>query len=816
MNFPFVNRIKEIRTLNARTEQIGKSRSIVLLNGISGVGKSSLAETFVLRWNESHPAIKVRLNRADRNTYTNGYFINKTASTLNDHAKSDNRLLTFEQFLRQNKPSEIVLTKFAKSLKEDFASNVPGGYSIRTLFDLITGQDEFDEESVFQSTNSEPQTLVANYLASESKRQPLIINIENIQAADAISMRFLSDISKECNNCLFLLEYTEGDKSGLSITEVIEYFADQDTEIGVLNVEPLHLSDVKKILDEHPEVSWELIQQSFVQWEGNLRPLVDILSRLKYNISDTPLMPTDVNGATKEHLMSLSVNERFVLNVLYWHNEPAPKSLLLGLSNFKAAKHLLFDVNHIVDSLIEKSLVGIEAGRVSIAHDTISTELTGLADFTVHTLLAQKYWYGTYNTFLEGRSDLYMSKGFVLSKVLSYASHLEDTDRIYELLDLISYECLRSREPERMLEYVAQTKNALLQKQHLGSSNRVRLINVWLIELWYKLGRAKSAFQVLQESPDLGRTGIVLNAILLEQVGKHSEAIQYCETHIPIAKTINEELALRLVKLVTNFDIGNSAEAEKEFNFLYRNERFTKCFEYGFLLRNAELVFSFRDSLPYYKESIAVFKEYKAARQAAFSRITYGVHLGLTGNYKKARKQFHKANIELGDVVTERHTLFNNLAVLHIMQKSNLREAESLLRQALSTATGDFERLAINMNFLAILDWEDRMSEADRVIDTMIRIIDNRSFASTEILLFAYYNILKFYERIEDMSKVEFYVSVMHDIGIPNDALWNKWFRGCPEIPIEDELHFTGSIDRATSFLCNWNMEYDSSLMRYE
>ncbi len=813
MIIDFVNRSKELKVLNGFKQKLGtENSSVIIVNGVSGVGKSILTKRFITSFEKKVPTIKVEITQAEKSAYSTGFYINKIASALNEASKNNNYLYTFKQYIRLKKPSEIILNKIRDSIKADLASNIPGGNTITSIFNIALGQSEYDEKLLFTSTHSESHFLLTDYIISSIKMIPLVLNIENIQSIDNFSLQQLMRIIKESNSSIFLIEFTEDDNTGSTLSDIMNSLESNKIDCKILNVEPLNIVDVKQIIDKNPRVSWELIERSYVEWKGNLRPLVDFLTRLKYgiNINDDG---DALNNGTISHLLSLPQNEIFLLHVIFWHKEATEINLLKRLLIFRDAFKLIFDIESTIGSLEEKCLIKISEGKVNLEHDSIAKEFEKLAEHQVFTLISHKFWLEVYNDLLK-KNDVYISRGHILSKILYYSVFLNDLDRIYELLKLINYEALRSREPEKMITYVERIKENAI-KQDIGTdSRRIRHINLWLIELYYKLGNAKQAWNVLNEIKDNTNTEIVLKAILLEQIGKHQEAIKFCKNQIRKATNTNMELALSLVYLVTNYDLGNEKIAKKEFSKLIKNEKYINCIEYGFLLRNAELVFSFKKSLPYYKKSIDVFLNHNAIRQAAFSRITYGVHLGLTGQFDQARREFEKASFELGDVISERHTLFNNLAVLDIYQKNDFEVIEDKLRQAMLTADGDFEKLVIQMNYLAIMDWQNRNTEAEQSISIINKIISQRTFASTEILLFAYFDIYKYFIDRNNQEKARYYLNEMKKIGIPDIPLWNHWLYKQP-LEKSNELYYYGINNRAISFLCNWNMEYDSFLMHY-
>jgi hypothetical protein len=331
------------------------------------------------------------------------------------------------------------------------------------------------------------------------------------------------------------------------------------------------------------------------------------------------------------------------------------------------------------------------------------------------------------------------------------------------------------------------------------------------------LGYNRKAWAVLEQISVSSKKKNVLKAILLEQIGHHSEALKFCSGQVTVqqATSPNYELAMRLVRLITNYSLGNNNATKEEFNYLYGNRRFINCFEYGFVLRNAELIFSYQESLPYYRMSIEHFSRFKARRQASFSRITYGVHLGLTGEIEEARLQFQKAAMELGSLISERHSILNNMAVLLLFERNISAEVEVLFRQALLTADSDFEKVAILNNYLVLLDWQQKNDEAEIVVKSIIRVLAKPSFASKEIIRYAYFNIFKFYEYRRIDEEATKFRTLMDSLGLEETPIWKFWLYKT-DIPAEDEEVFLASIERPVSFLCNWNMEFDSKLMRYE
>jgi predicted transcriptional regulator/GTPase SAR1 family protein len=812
----FVNRKEEFEYLRMHKKFIGKKNHVVLLCGKGGVGKSELTRRFIQENLNEVPSIKVSIQQAEKNTYNSGYYLTKLARALHEFALTDDRIFSLSDFFKQRRSSEVVFKKRIENLKSDVSALIPFSATIKGITDIFSESGEFDANKFFESTHSDVLLALFEYVKSECRRVSMIINFENIQSIDGRSLELLTPIIRESNNCLYLLEFTDNDDTGYNFHDIILELEENGIGFEALTIGPLNLSDVKKVIQDQPGLSWELIERSYVDWNGNMRSLVDLIARIKYGLSPDIPKNIDLNSATPAHLHSLSANDLFLLTLILVHKEPVQISLLNKIITYRESLQYILDIKYSLRNLENRSLIRWTGDEVVLAHDSIAEHLSRIEKYDLFAIIGQKFWLNTYEELLAS-GDVYSSQGWLLMKVLYFASLLNYDARILDLLNKINEEAIQSRDPEKMIEFVLGVRTSLLLKDERRFKEKITKIDYWLIELYYKIGNSKDAWEILSNVSHSSNKYNVLKAILLEQIGSHSEAIKFCNDQLNELNKLNPnyELSLRLVRLVANFDIGESGKTMAEFAAIYKNKKFVNLFEYGFLLRNAELVFNYQESLPYYKKSIAHFIKRGATHQAAFSRITYGVHLGLVGRYEMAHKQFDLAEKELRNVISERHSLLNNFAVLLLFQKRVESNADELLRQALLTAQGDFERLAITMNYLVLMDWRDNRIEAELSIKAILRILEKPKFASKDIIRCALFDIFKFYERIGDGKNAQLFANKLKSLNLPESPIWKFWLYN-EAIPSSDEEFHLSVIDRAVSFLCNWNMEYDNSLMRYE
>ena len=309
----------------------------------------------------------------------------------------------------------------------------------------------------------------------------------------------------------------------------------------------------------------------------------------------------------------------------------------------------------------------------------------------------------------------------------------------------------------------------------------------------------------------------IIKGVILEETGRQKEAIALVNKELKKKREINPSvfLALKLIQMISYYDLREYEKCNSEFFSLIRNATYADLYEYGFLLRNAELVLSYKESLPYFQESTKVFEKFGDLKQAAISRITYGVHLGLIGKLNEAAKQLRIAKSELADFPTYKHVVLNNQAVVLLFQKDSSNKVAELLAEALITANLDFDKVVILINYLVLMDWRNEDTKAIQAISSIEKILVNPSFADKEIIRYAYFDIYKYYERKMDNDLAIIYRNKIDSLRLPITPIWDFFLNGKP-IPVDDKEYFRSTINRAISYISCWTIDADSILKHYK
>jgi hypothetical protein len=807
----FVNRVKEQNKLKDKLSTIGIKNSCIILDAESGIGKSELTRKFISEI-VSTPAFKVEIKQSLVNRNDDGYYLREITKVIDRTTTTSKQVLSVHSYI-QRLSSTVFRDRVFSAIKNEVKEHLVGGKIFTEYYNAWAGKEEFDCSVILNSYNIEHYSIIKDYLLYIFTNNNIILNVENIQDIDVSSFKDLLSAFSKSKGSLLILEYTRKAAPTYSITDITRELEKNGICVEIECIKPLDIIEVEKIIAQYPNASWELIKHSFINWDGNLRSVSDMMTRMTYdddfarNIADAY-----VNHGTSEALNVLSPDALFLLFLFLEHIEPVNQFALKTIINSPYNIYSIIDINKIISELSNRGFIIIDINsNYQISHDSISVLLTSNIKWKKYRLLAQQFWFDFYSNV---NQEAFVAKSARLSKLLYYSSLLRKDNVILSHLGEISKEALVSRSPDRMIGYVLKVRERL--KKDGVSRNE---IDTWLIELYYKLANSHEALTILDDIHIKSPLINLYHILVLEEVGKTEEALVMCEIELELntGKNINYELALKVTRLMLNYVLERYEDAEEEYFTLYNNGKYTCLLEYGFLLRNAELIYSatsFKNSLAPILESIKLFKSRKAYRMEAYSRMTYGVQIALTGKYRIALKQFEIANRLLNGELAERHSVLNNTAVVYMFQNIRGDEVIELLRQAMVTVQRDFDQTVILMNYLALLDMREENDKVRENIPLLLKSIDTRTYKNKEIVACVYYNLHKFYHKINKPDLADYYRSNVVSLGIPMTNLWRHRLDNVP-IAKNDNDYIKSTQSRALSYISNWNMEIDNALMHY-
>jgi hypothetical protein len=809
----FINRNKDITFLKREYESL-VSNKVLILESVSGVGKSELTKKFLIGLSDVI-SLKIDIKQHGRKSYEDGYFLQRIGESLDELSQQYSEVNSILDFQKSFK-SSIINNRIINLAKNEVLHLVPGGKTIQEIADKTFGLGDYSKKNLFNSLKSENIIMVKDYIIQEFKTKQIVLNIENIQSIDDYSLDLLSEILQNCKQTFFILEFTRNDSEGYSYDFLLNFFEKSCRNITSYSLEPLQSVDLQRIIKQNPIISWELIKNSYTNWDGNLRPLVDIFARLKYN-QNKPTNSSNkislING-TSSHINSLSKSELFLLIIIIIHNEPVEKNLLKHLLTFSSTLSYIIDIEIILKSLNDRLLIKINNHLVEIYHDSITESIKANPNFTLFQQIGIKFWYFVYDEIIEN-GDIFISKSVKLQRILYFSTLLNNDEKIFSLLDEIARYAISSRSPERLIEYVLNIRTRLLEEKFHLEKKQLKKIELWVIELYHRIGHATSALNIIKSSQFSDNKFTILAAILNEEIGNQYKAIEICNSNLRICRDqkSNYAFALNLVKLASFAGIGKNKEKMKLFGRLYNDGTFKTMYEYGFLLRNSELLYSSQDALPYLKKSIQIFEKFHSPRQVAFSRNSYAFHLARIGFLTKAKAELKIAEEILCLESSERHTIFNNYAAIMLYEHRIDEEVEAMLRHAKLSADMDFDLLTIHSNLLILADKRKEDEKAKQIIKIITKILLKPTFSNKEIIRQVYFNIVQFHKTRSNTRQMNQYYNKIDDLNLYNSPLWNYWLYNGKKPEGLDS--FQANYNHSIAFLSHWHIDFDSNLMNY-
>jgi len=790
MNYKFINRVSELAALNELTKQIS-GKNILFIKSNSGWGKSKLTERFC-EMHKIYPCLKIKVNSGE---YDNGYYLYLLAKEIDRLAKLGNKYITQETFIL-----ESGILKNLEELGQRVLSKIP---IINTVTESAKNYLDYKETMTQYFNNFNDTYTYSNlieYIKINLMQGIFILNIENIQSIDNGSFENLKNILSDCNNYLLILEYTD-EYSKRHFAEIYEDWQEFNDTVESLILQKLEENQIKEIYKvDDPQLA-KLLEKEIKKNSGNLKAIQSTYICLKSSIKIKSESP---NG-TKILIESLSNTEKLILFLISVYRQELPNFLLKHIYT-KIKEYFLLDT--VLNKIKEFDLINYSKNNFSIKHDYVNHILNSNKKLIPIKKEAAKI---LLETFLEVSDvTLFFPETEILLKKMQFAFILNDKNIIYSSLDAMKQAIARSHSPETIMQFASMLRD----DPEINDIAILDNLNFWLAEMYHSIGNGYAAFSAINNIKRLsGKKYVILRAIILQQIDFNQEAIDLCDANLKQSRQNDSfELTLLIIKLVALYCIGKKSKAYSIFNDILSNEDYSKLFEYGFALRNAEFFFSYKESLEFYKKSINHFKKFKAFKQAASSQVTHSIHLALIGEIKAALDEMIEIEENSLYCAGILNMVYNNQAAI-LFYRKDFEEALKLLKKTLSLAFARFDIFIILNNTLACITASGNNGEL--CIKDLLYYIDKyRSNLNEEIIKYAYTNIYKYYEKKDDTQNKEKYFDLAKSCNTNNDSEWEFWLYNIP-IPQNNPEYFRANFGYPISFNCNYGIEYDSDLMHY-
>ena len=329
----FVNRHNERHLLLDLLQSFHRQNRTVIIVGDTGVGKSELTNYTLTKYAINELFFKVEIKYSINNKYEDGVYLREVAKHI--HTKSNQyNIESFADYIKQM-TSKTFKEQIFSSIREDIIDKMLFGKRIiKEYSDMFFNEGTYNINSILNSYNAEQYSLMKEYIDYIFRKYNLILNIENIQNIDKNSFIDIVTACQKSKGSLLLLEYTPKENVIYSLSDLTNYFEHIDIPVNVINVKPLSLDDVKLIINKQPNASWELIKNSFINWNGNLKPVIDLLTRIKYDehyLENNKI--EKVNNYSEESISKLASHSILLLIIIAEHIDPIEYSIFQEFIN---------------------------------------------------------------------------------------------------------------------------------------------------------------------------------------------------------------------------------------------------------------------------------------------------------------------------------------------------------------------------------------------------------------------------------------------------------------------------------------------------
>lgn len=676
-----------------------------------------------------------------------GAYIQELAKAINNHYLISKKELSFPYYFNNSLTSH--LKKRNLSIIGGAATNVvPFGVGelLSTATKMIFKLDEYDYNVFFNSGNNDILQTLRDYIEYVIRKNNLIIVIENYQKIDRSSHDISKNIIAQSSRINFIFEFTIDNSFSKSKFEEVHGKDFPNASLYSINLVRMNLLEYLKMYPDS-EIT-EKLKYSFVEFDGNIRKLED--GNLFFNMRCEEIIPfnSPLNefNYTKIHVDSLESNLKFILSAIIVHGLPVTAESLKFFLESELFKDLWINLESSLKKLIKHELIKIDRDYISVKHDSIAKEILLNNTFDRFVLPSYRIWIEYYRKKLEQKDFSSYPKNKIYHLLFAFYSASEDLNSLFKLLPEIKRVALESTYPDSAVKYLELLQN---NESNFNSTEVQDSINFALIDIYYTLGIFDKAWDILAKIKENSNRYIAYKAALLDRLDRHQEAILYIQYVLKSETNDRLVLILKLILMISYRSSNNNAECEKVYLDMMEKIEYTKYDEYGFLLRNSEIVLSLDKSIKELEKSIEFFKKRNLLVEMGQSYLTLSLLNTWNKDYRSALSNLDIAEKLLYNETFERHIFFNDRAVIHMYQNNFSEKVGDLLKEARKTIMCSFDKLTIHINYLIYYTISNRRNGIfkayEDVVSSTLNLIEEQPDKVMHRL--AYYTLAQYYKE---------------------------------------------------------------------
>lgn len=791
----FVNRGAELAYLKACLDKADRRPALAFVRSPSGFGKSTLTDQLPSLSSLTSrsfcivdPNIRGRVGAVSLH---NGYFLQSLAQTLNEMARTSDRLVsTFSAFLLSQRINS------AKSKDPtDALSEMPGLKSAyKVAFDYVARAFSFGKYSPEKLLKSDEAYAIAActaYAQETLNDHVFVLVVREAQHIDLHSLKSLLEWSERHPGPDLIFEYTTDTGSfEPEHQKLILKFAQRRNGMKILDLVRLGADHLEFLIRNNVQDDFELTSDFYLSWDGNLRSIVELKFQVGIGRSltdDRQIVRalTDLTDTVVEHVSTIAPLQKMILALVLSHVEAIDRTTLLAVMSAIEPHSQQTVVMKALDELENKhSFIGHLGGLYSIRNDTIANALHEIQPMQGLVALAERALKDHYQRTLEGDVGS-MGLADSVRQYFRLCARTKDASALIEATEVLNDIIRRSQDQSIYVDVVA---SAIEADQDLYRSDHDALVE-WAAGLAYESSDWQRANNLLSLIPNPSPFSIVLRACSLQEFGGHDETLHLLDY---LRKTTLEPQALLAADLVEALVLGCRGETEharKKLRAIIADQTYQESPLLGFAYRFFEIVEKRSESLVGLKASIDWFTNHSMPKSKAYSLLPAAMLSARFGDMSEARKLAQEAVDTLSGEVHDQHIVFNNLSAIELLSDDpDFLACTNQLNSALRFARDDFSEITILSNLgIAYSELGDSRAAED-CAERCSSILENPDFVDTDIFWPVCLNMSEIFRASGELAKCEASLSFAKEKAVARSDSKEYWkFRyGLIETPPEE------------------------------
>lgn len=783
-NRELLDRDNEIAEITKIINNHGNKNSIILITGISGVGKSGLICKLKNTGFLSSNVVTVKMNKSSVSTLENLQYFNAIYKALQDFSFKNNTLIPTP--VRYGYSSLGNLTKY--------------------FFSIIKSKRGYgDAISIAESAEEEPVIRKKDYIVYVLNNANIILDIENIQNIDTQSFEILREIVETTENNVFILEYTNGEKERSHYINLYKELLETGAEITEYRVEKMDFFYAKQLAPKNLELDINVLEEIYDSNGGNLMEIILANEKSSVNKSNIDISMQNLNNLEKHIVYTVYLNDDCIDYNLLFH------LLLLSESkkqrqNFYVTKKRL---TKIIQNLKNRKILNIENKQIFLVHDSIRKELDKLRfdPILYYTYSSIKTYYLSILRQNQKNKDVIEKLVFLFLKFAD-SELLSILPNVKELISDIKYPYLIITELEKFRKKLLGT--SAVNKEGIYS------LTILLVELCL----ANKLYEQAQNNLDIVFDHNNHYHLALQgEIYALQENIESKEKLLNLISKSCEDSRLRLILelclMYHSMKMNKSSESETYGKKILNNQSYKKYKEYAYALRNyAELCDSNFECIDYYSKALKIFKSNGMLFDVACVYISLSMIYSYEGQLQKATDCIKRA-MELDNKNLSQCYVLNNLSVINILKGTYDKITEKNLFDAILLSVSDYEKIIIYCNLLIYYCLTNNSQKAEKFANK-IENSDYKKFQYEEFTHIIYQDLLYYYQRKKNTDKeLYYYTKILKLINDPNTRNSTRNLAKAMNGLSKSE-YFYSKYPFRVDFLGYWEFNIDNSLDHFE